>query len=114
MRIDNPVSDRVFRCLADERRRHILGYFRNSDADTASFDDLVDHVIEREGRSPVPDRENVAIDLYHYQLPMLADHDVIDVDGRTERIRYIGDETLEAVLGRVPRRSTSTVEAEND
>lgn len=105
MRIEDPALDSAFRCLADERRRHILGYFRDSDDDTASFDDLVDHVIEREGQSPTPDRERVVIDLYHRHLPILADHGVIDVDDRTESVRYTGDERIEAVLGDEPGQS---------
>ncbi|MDS0295874.1 DUF7344 domain-containing protein [Halogeometricum luteum] len=100
MRTKEPTPDSAFQCLANERRRCVLDYFRNSDGDTASFGDLVDHVIEREGPSSTPDREQVVIDLYHRQLPVLADHGVIDVDGRAERVRYNGDEEIETLLGR--------------
>ncbi|WP_152421648.1 DUF7344 domain-containing protein [Halogeometricum pallidum] len=114
MRTKDPVPDSAFRCLATERRRQILGYVRNSDGDTASFDDLVDHVIGREGPSSTLDREQVALDLYHRHLPILADRGVIDVDDRTERVRYNGDEEMETVLGSGARESkppTETVDS---
>ncbi|MDS0298274.1 ArsR family transcriptional regulator [Halogeometricum sp. S1BR25-6] len=114
MRIEELTSDSVFRCLADERRRHILGYFRNNDGDTASFDDLVDYVTQREGQPTAPDRETVAIDLYHRHLPMLANYGVIDVDDRTESVRYTGDGKIEAVLGDEPGRSIRAPEAADD
>ncbi|MDS0301332.1 hypothetical protein NDI76_21605 [Halogeometricum sp. S1BR25-6] len=110
MRTKDPVPDSAFRCLATERRRQILGYVRNRHGDTASFDDLLDHVIKQEEPSSTLDREQVALNLYHRHLPVLADHGVIDVDGRTERIRYSGDEEIETVLGTEPCESKSPTE----
>ncbi|MDS0299373.1 ArsR family transcriptional regulator [Halogeometricum sp. S1BR25-6] len=112
--MEDPTSDSVFRCLADERRRHILGYFRNSDDDTASFDDLVDYVTEREGQSSAPDREAVAIDLHHRHLPILADYGVIDFDDRAESVQYNGDEKIDAVFDYESSRSVRAPEAVDD
>lgn len=77
---DHPAVDRVFSSLADQRRRLVLDYLLDAEAGRASFDELVDHVVEAETRSPPPDREAVATTLYHTHLPKLADEGLIDYD----------------------------------
>lgn len=105
MNTGDPALGSMFQCLADERRRHVLGYFQNNDGETASCDDLADHVIEQQKRSSSADRETVTIDLSHRHLPKLADHGVVEFDRRTRRVQYRGDGEIETVLGRLFRHS---------
>lgn len=77
---DHPRVDRVFSSLAAPRRRFILDYLMDVEAGRASFDELVDHVIEEETHSPAPDREAVETALHHTHLPKLADAGFVDVD----------------------------------
>ena len=114
MRTKDPVPDSAFRCLATERRRQILGYVRNRHGDTASFDDLLDHVIKQEEPSSTLDREQVALNLYHRHLPVLADHGVIDVNDRAKRVRYNGNEEIETVLGSGAHESKPPTETVDD
>jgi len=97
---ERPTLDAAHRCLANERRRTVIDYLRADDDGTASLDDLIDHVIDQETNSPAPNRERVAIDLYHVSLPMLADYGVIDFDERTETVRYRPSPDLERVMDR--------------
>lgn len=106
-------TDDHYRCIASERRRHVLAYLRESDRETESLDDLVEHVVSRESDSPPPDRERVAIDLYHCHLPVLADADVVDFDSRTETVRYRGHERVEALLDDVRGSKSGAVTERN-
>ena len=90
--------DSACRCLANERRQTVVAAIRDTEDGTASLDDLVDHVVERETDSPAPDRETVAIELYHRHLPMLADHRVVDFDERTETVAYRAQSEIERLL----------------
>ena len=96
--------DSVCRCLANERRRTVIASLRDMEAETASLDDLVDHVVEQETNSPAPDRETVAIELYHRHLPMLADHGLVDFDERTKTVSHRTQPEIEQVVdaGLVP------------
>lgn len=108
MSAEDPVLGSVLQCLADERRRHFLGYFQNNEDETASLNDLVDHVIEQRANSPAPNRERVTVDLYHHQLPILADNGVVDFDRQTRRVQYRGDEKIEAVMDHLSGHSINT------
>ena len=72
--------DRVFRSLAAQRRRCILDSLMDVEAGRASFDELVDYVVEEETPSPAPDREAVATTLHHTHLPKLADEGFIEYE----------------------------------
>lgn len=76
---DHPGVDRVLSSLAAHRRRFILDYLMDTEAGQASFDELVDHVVENETRSPAPDREAVATTLHQTHLPKLADERLVEV-----------------------------------
>ena len=80
--------DSAHRCLADERRRRVLAFLRDTTNGIASLEELVAHVVAHEDDAPAPDSETVAITLYHVHLPMLADHGVIDFDERAGTVRY--------------------------
>lgn len=93
-----PVPDEAYRSVADQRRRHVLSYLRDTSTQTAALDDLVDYVVEQETNSPAPDRESVKIDLYHVHLPLLADAGAIDFDSRTETVCYRTKPSVETLL----------------
>jgi len=92
--------DAVYRSLANKRRRYILTFLRESEAEVTRLDDLVDYVVQQETHSPSPDRETIRIDLYHVHLPLLADAGVIDFDARSEMVQYNGHERIEDELDR--------------
>ena len=96
---DRSRRDAIYRCLADARRRDVLRYLREADDGTASVDDLTAYVVEQETNSPVPDREKVAVSLYHTHLPMLADEGFVEFDERSGTVRYHPHQALERILG---------------
>ncbi|MFB6163619.1 MAG: hypothetical protein ABEJ31_00505 [Haloarculaceae archaeon] len=81
------LLDSLCRCLGDARRRYVLEYLHDSEDGTASFDALVDYVVEREVSAGAPDRQTVAIDLHHVQLPLLVDHGMVGFDAESETVR---------------------------
>lgn len=91
-----PVLDAMYRSVTDQRRRTVLSYLRDIEGETASLDELVEHVVDEETNSP--DRESVRVDLYHCQLPLLADTGVVEFDSRSETVRYRSSPVIESVL----------------
>lgn len=91
---DLPRFDGVFSSLAAQRRRCILDYLLDSEAERASFDELVDYVVEEETRSPGPDRQAVATTLHHTHLPKLADEGLVDLDRENGSIATTDDTRL--------------------
>lgn len=87
---DHPGVDRVFSSLAAQRRRLVLDYLLDAEAGRASFDELVDHVVEADTRSPSPDREAIATSLHHTHLPKLADGGLIHYDSERGSIETTG------------------------
>lgn len=77
---DASVLDWVFRVLADSRRRFVLAYLIDTEDGTATFDELVDAVVEAETHSPAIDRETVAIPLDHHHLPLLDEKGLIEYE----------------------------------
>ena len=98
----NPDTEAVCRCLAKERRRTVIAYFRDRGIESASLDDIVDYVASRE--APPPRREKIVISLYHIHLPILADCDIVEIDTETDTVRYHSRPEVERVLetGRDP------------
>lgn len=92
--------------LADERRRYVLSYFRNTDDDVAELAELVGwvqaHETEREGGR----RETVRIELHHNHLPKLADSSVIEYDARSGTVRYHGRAEHERMAALVDERGS--------
>lgn len=84
--------DRLFKLLANERRRRILFYLDGKEGDVASIVELIDYVVVHEAES-VDDltSDEVAIALYHKHLPKLADAGLIEYDARSRTVRYRGD-----------------------
>lgn len=67
------MLDVFFRRLANSRRRFVLSYLLDNSGGAATFDELVDGVVEAETHSRPPDRGSVAVTLDHNHLAMLAE-----------------------------------------
>lgn len=91
-----PSLNNVFRLLADERRRAVLRFLLGANRTTASTDEVVAHLLERDGG--LGDEEALEIQLRHTTLPKLADAGVIARDERVGRIEYRGPAILESCL----------------
>jgi DNA-binding transcriptional ArsR family regulator len=79
-------ADTVYRVLADRRRRAVLRFLVDRSG-TATVDELTDWLWERErGQHGTDSRSRIAVDLYHTELPMLADADVVEYDREEESV----------------------------
>ena len=99
-----PFIDEVFAVLADWRRREVSRFFIETDAETASVDDLALLVAgcrpgDAEGPSPAHGDLVAALEERH--LPRLDAVGVIDYDPRSGTVRYRGQPTLEKWLEHV-------------
>lgn len=87
-----PLSlDTVFDILSNQRRRAVLHQLIRCKY-PVSFEELVETVATAEtttDSTEISDQayEHVALDLYHTQLPTLAQHDVIEYDEAKELIQ---------------------------
>jgi hypothetical protein len=81
--------DRLFDTVSDHLRREAINYFEHRDG-TATRDELVDHVASR---VPHLEREEVEALLWHRHLPRLRENGWLEVDYRTDTIRYQGHES---------------------
>jgi len=75
----------VFSVLSDERRRYVLYSLSEHDGEL-SFDALPEEIQAWESGSP--DRDQIAIELYHLQLPKLADLGFIEYDDPAGSVRF--------------------------
>lgn len=78
--LDASVLDWLFRALADGRRRIVLAHLLDTEDGGATFDDLVDAVVEAETHSPATELESVAISLDHHHLPLLAEKGLVEYE----------------------------------
>lgn len=82
--------------LGHHLRREIIYYFEQcTDAETATYDELLTHLRDR---LPDPLEERLRTKLVHTHLPKLAKRDWIAYDARSEEIRYHGHETAASYL----------------
>ena len=98
----------LLRALAHERRRHVVSHLAGSG--TATHEELVAAVVEREDAASSRSRERVATALRHVHLPTLADADLVEVDGEAGEVRLepevaSGVSDLLAVAESVTRRA---------
>ena len=108
--MDPSSLDDVFRALAASRRRAICRYFESSGDDVAAFDDLVDFVVEDEraerGDDRSEHRREVAVDLHHVHLPVLAEAGVAEFDPRSGSVLYLGHRQLGRLLAELANGDT--------
>lgn len=94
MNESRPSLDAVFDALASRRRRYVLYYLDEVEAESVlAVEDIAERVArwEREWdgaeRGSADERRAVRIDLHHNHLPRLADVGLLDYDARTETVR---------------------------
>ncbi|MFB6105409.1 MAG: hypothetical protein ABEJ70_00410 [Halobacteriaceae archaeon] len=97
--------DAVFELLADRRRRYALYELADVRRGVIDFADLVEAVATLEaavdGEAITRDRYlEVASELYHWHLEVLADVGVVDYDERSRAVRYWTQPALETWLHR--------------
>jgi hypothetical protein len=89
-------ADQLLTALADRTSREVLAYLTASPTETATVEELVDVVTDRDDGSSCEERAEVV--LHHSTLPKLAATDVLDYDADDRTVRYRGDPALEAML----------------
>lgn len=101
--------DATLELLANHDRRAIVAYLRDATCQTATVDELADHLVERrtERSGERPGRSHVVSTLHHIHVPKLADAGVVDYDARTKEIRYWGCDRLERWHERIESREES-------
>lgn len=89
-----------FALLAQFERRCIIRFLEETEMENVQIGDLVDH-IQKQDPSPA-DGEKISTVLRHIHLPKLATTDVLDMDPRSEAIRYNSDDLIESLLESTP------------
>jgi hypothetical protein len=97
--------DNRFSLLNRYERRCVIRFLQESEEGSASFDDIVNHLRER--NPTADDRDKVDISLQHTHLPKLATIGAVEYDSRSETVRYHGDELVEALLETTPETDAS-------
>lgn len=90
-------TGKTLTALAEPRRRAVLEYFLSDEVDVASYDELVEVLLARDG-SPETRRAAI-IQLHHVDLPTLEDCDLVEYDPHSETVRYRGSPIVEGTLG---------------
>jgi hypothetical protein len=98
--------DTVLELLANQRRRFALYTLIDAPDRVITLETLIEDVATLEAacadKALTRDRYlEVASDLYHWHLPVLADVGIIDCDARSEHIRYWCHSPLETWTSRV-------------
>lgn len=91
--------------VADRCRREIINQLRHNGNGQTTIDDLVDRLNQGKqaaGKGRSPDRDALAIQIYHTHLPKLADFGVVDYEPERGTVHYQPDEQVEAVLDSLP------------
>lgn len=94
--LDASTLDWVFNVLADDRRRSVVGALATESDNVASIDDLADHLLAYDRTAD--DRERMMVTLHHDTLPRLEDAGLVDLDRRTDTVRYRRHELVEDLL----------------
>ncbi|WP_135302749.1 DUF7344 domain-containing protein [Haloarcula amylovorans] len=97
-----PDADSV-ELLASRRRRTLLGLLIDAERTDHSLESLATAIAQTEresGLGAIPSHR-VAVSLYHVHLPKLDAAGVLDYDRETNRVRYCGDERIEAWLAAI-------------
>ena len=100
--------DAVLELLSNRDRRFALYSLADAVDGVTDLRTLIEDVVTLESalEEAAVHREHyleVARDLHHWHLPVLADVGVVDHDERHETIRYLGHPTLETWLDRTRR-----------
>lgn len=93
-----PLSlDATLELLANYDRRCILEYLMESQHGTATVDELVEHLLEKQAErtGERPAYDHVLTTLHHIHVPKLVDAGVVEYDARSQEIRYWSNDRLE-------------------
>lgn len=98
----------VFELLANRDRRFALYALRTAQNEALALDALIDEVVTLQAAvddDPVCASRitDVAVDLYHWHLPVLNEVGIIECDPRHDTIRYLPGPRLETWLLRTHR-----------
>jgi hypothetical protein len=86
-------ADTVHRVLSNRYRRRILEYLGGEGV--ATFDELVERLVDDAPEPAAPDCEQIEIELDHEHLPLLVETDVITYDGDRIALTPQGQTTAE-------------------
>lgn len=103
--------DTCFEIVSDGLRRAIVRQLRRETAEETSIADLVDQLLGSDAVALTdgrPDRDRIAIQLYHNHLPRLDDHGVVEFDPERRTVAYRSHERIEAVLDALPEDAAQT------
>ncbi|WP_415381591.1 ArsR family transcriptional regulator [Halosimplex sp. TS25] len=95
--------DAVLSLLADHQRRDLLRHLIDSNEQTASLDECVRHLLQREQTrfGECPGHEQIETALHHIHMPKLEEAGILEYDSRSRQYRYRGHDQLEAWLERI-------------
>ena len=103
--------DAALELLRDERRRVVLARLRAREGEEVPLEWLAQQVADarsivanRPSTRPGQGTQRIAVSLHHVQLPRLADTGVVAYDEDERTCRYLGDDTLEALLDAVRKQ----------
>lgn len=96
-------ADAILSAVANEHRRAILHALDDASEKTLDYDALVDDVADRvrdetTERAPDEQRRRVRIELHHTHLPKLEEPRIIDYEGDTGQVRFIGGDLEREIL----------------
>lgn len=94
-------TDAALRLIADRKRRNVLRYLSEHDADWVRVSELARSLPEMAGQSPREPVSDVVVELHHIHLPKLAEAGVVDYDPDARTVRYHEHAKLEALLAAV-------------
>lgn len=92
--LSEDMIDDVCRALAEQHRRHALGYMMERGDTAVTLEELTDAL---ESVSPYS-RRQLRIALHHNHLEMLDQACIVEYDGRSKTARYHGHPLAESVL----------------
>lgn len=93
--------DTALEVVADQRRRVVIQYLRETSDGVSSFEDCVTSVCTNcDGKR---DPERIRTDLWHSTLPKLEAAGIVAFDSRSETVRYHPDATVEHLLDTVEK-----------
>ncbi|MFO8115260.1 MAG: ArsR family transcriptional regulator [Halorubrum sp.] len=103
--------DTCFEIVSDGARRAIIRQLRRETVEETTVADLIDQLLQKDGAWPTdapPNRDRIAILLYHNHLPRLDDHGVVEFDPERRTVAYHPNERIEAVLDALPEDAAQT------
>lgn len=92
---DDPV-DSILQALADQRRRSVIQYLRDTSDGVGRYEELAEYVCSH--RTGANDIEEVRSSLHHIALPVLDDAELIEYDSRSETVVYKPNPLAEDIL----------------